>query len=261
MSPEPFRGVSQRRGQPTVKGTELDTRLKVAIGVGTFVLGLFTVIVPTFAIPDCVPENMAVPPPPVKPFEPFVRPEPSPSRPLLGVCASLLFFSVMPCALLLPVVPGLKCCNLHGLHHVIEACQLWCNLIMHAYKHCGCWDVSHSIRAAPLHRRGVAPLACVAGSVHAPGSRRAQPDLRRGPCHWRGCNALASWLSFSSKCCAQLPRIGALATRMPVVSVAGASEPLCRAPQTVEGTTFIHAQPGRARELATILESMPMSVR
>ena len=48
---------------------------------------------------------------------------------------------------------------------------------------------------------------------------------------------------------------------MPVVSVPGVSEPLCRAPQTVEGTTFIHAQPGRARELATILESMPMSVR
>ena len=58
-----------------------------------------------------------------------------------------------------------------------------------------------------------------------------------------------------------MPKISAMATQMPVVSVPGASEPLCRAPQTVEGTTFIHAQPGRARELATILESMPMSVR
>ena len=50
-------------------------RLKVAIGVGTFILGLFTVIVPVFAIPDCVPENMAVTPRPIKPFEPFVRPQ------------------------------------------------------------------------------------------------------------------------------------------------------------------------------------------
>ena len=78
----------QRRGQPTIKGTELDTRLKAAIALGTFVLGLFTVIVPAFAIPDCVPDNVAKPLPPVKPFEPFVRPKPptrkSPQRPVRG---------------------------------------------------------------------------------------------------------------------------------------------------------------------------------
>ena len=82
-----------------------------------------------------------------------------------------------------------------------------------------------------------------------------------GLCQRRKCYALAAWPSFSSGCCAQLSKIGGLATQMPVVSVPGASEPLCRAPQMVEGTTFIYAQPGRARELATILESMPMSVR
>jgi len=40
-----------------------------------------------------------------------------------------------------------------------------------------------------------------------------------------------------------------------------AGGPLCRAPQTVEGTTFIYARPGRSNELATLLESHPMSVR
>ena len=41
----------------------------------------------------------------------------------------------------------------------------------------------------------------------------------------------------------------------------GNAGPLCRAPQMVEGTTFITARPGRANELATLLESHPMSVR
>lgn len=90
MSHEPFRGVSQREGQPPIKGTELDMRLKVAIGVGTFILGLFTVIVPVFAIPDCVPSDMAVPPPPVQPFVPFVRPQPKLDRPLPASCSSML---------------------------------------------------------------------------------------------------------------------------------------------------------------------------
>ena len=54
--------------------------------------------------------------------------------------------------------------------------------------------------------------------------------------------------------------IGAPAMQMPFVALPGASEPLCRAPQTVELTTLIHARPNRARELATLLESMPMSV-
>ncbi len=40
-----------------------------------------------------------------------------------------------------------------------------------------------------------------------------------------------------------------------------AGGPLCRAPQTVEGTTFIYARHGRSNELATLLESHPMSVR
>ena len=105
-------------------------------------------------------------------------------------------------------------------------------------------------------------MARAAASGCTPGSGRAQPDLCRGPFHRHARNALASWLSSPSTCCPQIPKIGgAFTTQMPVVSVPGASEPLCRAPQTVEGTTFIHAQPGRARELATILESMPMSVR
>lgn len=42
---------------------------------------------------------------------------------------------------------------------------------------------------------------------------------------------------------------------------AAAGGPLCRAPQTVEGTTLISAHPGRGRELATLLESHPMAVR
>ena len=88
----------------------------------------------------------------------------------------------------------------------------------------------------------------------------ACPSQRSVPAAWVPRAGLL-WLSFSPEVCAQLPRISALAKQMPVVSVPGASEPLCRAPQTVEGTTFIYAQPGRARELATILESMPMSVR
>ena len=67
--------LPQRRERPAVKGTELSPRLKVAIGVGTFILGLFTVIVPVFAIPTCVVSDMAVPPPAIKPFEPLVRPE------------------------------------------------------------------------------------------------------------------------------------------------------------------------------------------
>ena len=46
-----------------------------------------------------------------------------------------------------------------------------------------------------------------------------------------------------------------------VSAAADAAGPLCRAPQTVEGTTFIVAQPGKARELATMLESHPMLVR
>ena len=59
--------------------------------MGTFILGLFTVIVPTFAIPDCVPSEMPVPPRAIKPFEPFVRPQPTPIRPLLStLCEALL---------------------------------------------------------------------------------------------------------------------------------------------------------------------------
>lgn len=47
-----------------------------------------------------------------------------------------------------------------------------------------------------------------------------------------------------------------------VVSVApDAARPLCSAPQTVEGSTFVVARPGRARELATMLESHPMLAR
>ena len=46
-----------------------------------------------------------------------------------------------------------------------------------------------------------------------------------------------------------------------VSAAADAAGPLCRAPQTVEGTTFLTARPGAARELATMLESHPMLVR
>ena len=72
-----LRALAQNRlGQSAVKGTELDMRLEVTIGVGTLILSLFTVIVPTFTIPDCVPHDMAYPPPAIRPFEPMVRPEP-----------------------------------------------------------------------------------------------------------------------------------------------------------------------------------------
>ena len=95
-------------------------RLKVAIGVGTFILGLFTVIVPTFAIPDCPPEAMAVPA--VKPFEPIVRPQLHPGRPLLSTpCKGL----VLPrCAVCASAFCCAKGCDLHGHSHVGDACQL-----------------------------------------------------------------------------------------------------------------------------------------
>ena len=165
-------------------------RLKVAIGLGTFILGLFTVIVPTFAIPDCAPEAMAVPT--VKPFEPIVRPQLNPERPLLSIlCKGLVPLRYALCA---SAFWSAKGCDVNGHNHVRDACQLWCYPTMYAYKHSGCWDVSHSIRAAPLHIREVGKhhwhvllLVCTHQEVAGP----SQP-FWSGPCHWHICNALAS---------------------------------------------------------------------
>ena len=69
----------------------------------------------------------------------------------------------------------------------------------------------------------------------------------------------------ASLCCVQIKGFGSAAAPTPVPAVQRAAPdaagPLCSAPQTVEGSTFIVARPGRARELATMLESHPMLVR
>ncbi|KAK9822187.1 hypothetical protein WJX81_008406 [Elliptochloris bilobata] len=57
------------------------------------------------------------------------------------------------------------------------------------------------------------------------------------------------------------PLIKKLGTGKTPAALPDGAGPLCRAPQTVEGTTFIYARPGRGRELATLLESHPMSAR
>ena len=160
----------------------------VTIGLGTFIVGLFTVIVPALAIPDCtsvVAPGAALPLPDVKPFTPIVRPICSPS------CVVLL----------------------HGAHSMPRMQIPWCHLpgarsarvficggglmvlhTVHAHRQRGCGGVRHCFRAAPMHTQDAAPPASlppVCTSLRGfAGARLPQPMVRSTG------NALASRLSL-----------------------------------------------------------------